>query len=52
MDKDTFTLQSIRQDLIDNNLQAKAIIQARAYRNYKKQINNLSPNWCNYYRTF
>ncbi|KAH8295260.1 hypothetical protein KR018_009268 [Drosophila ironensis] len=27
MDKDTFTLQSIRQDLIDNNLQAKAIIQ-------------------------
>ncbi|EDV94668.1 vesicle transport protein SEC20 [Drosophila grimshawi] len=27
MDKDKFTLQSIRQDLIDNNLQAKAIIQ-------------------------
>lgn len=27
MDKDTFTLQTIRQDLIDNNLQAKAIIQ-------------------------
>lgn len=27
MDKDTFTLQAIRQDLIDNNLQAKAIIQ-------------------------
>lgn len=27
MDKDKFTLQTIRQDLIDNNLQAKAIIQ-------------------------
>ncbi|EDX11796.1 vesicle transport protein SEC20 [Drosophila simulans] len=27
MDKDAFTLQAIRQDLIDNNLQAKAIIQ-------------------------
>ncbi|XP_043654690.1 vesicle transport protein SEC20 [Drosophila teissieri] len=27
MDRDMFTLQSIRQDLIDNNLQAKAIIQ-------------------------
>jgi len=26
MDKDAFTLQAIRQDLIDNNLQAKAII--------------------------
>ncbi|XP_068156331.1 vesicle transport protein SEC20 [Drosophila tropicalis] len=27
MDKDKFTLQTIRQELIDNNLQAKAIIQ-------------------------
>lgn len=30
MDKDKFTLQTIRQDLIDNNLQAKAIIQVNA----------------------
>lgn len=29
MDIEKYTLQSIRQELIDNNLQAKAIIQVR-----------------------
>ncbi|XP_030376208.1 vesicle transport protein SEC20 [Scaptodrosophila lebanonensis] len=39
MDKDKFTLQAIRQDLIDNNLQAKAVIQD--IRNSRTSISEL-----------